>query len=37
MTTPARFMTALFVAIGIFFAGYLANRQEDPATVFSFA
>jgi len=33
MTTPARFITALFVAIGIFFAGYLANRQKDPATV----
>jgi membrane fusion protein, copper/silver efflux system len=32
MTTPARFITALFVAIGIFFAGYLANRQKDPVT-----
>jgi len=33
MTTPARFITASLLAIGIFFAGYLANRQKDPATV----
>ncbi len=30
--TPARFITGLFLAVGIFFAGYLANRQNDPAT-----
>ena len=32
MKTPARFMTGLFLAVGIFFAGYLANRQKDPTT-----
>ena len=32
MKTPARFITVLFLAVGIFFAGYLANRQKDPAT-----
>jgi membrane fusion protein, copper/silver efflux system len=32
MKTPARYVTSLFLAVGIFFAGYLANRQKDPAT-----
>jgi multidrug efflux pump subunit AcrA (membrane-fusion protein)/YHS domain-containing protein len=32
MTTPARSITVLLVAVGIFFAGYLANRQKDPDT-----
>jgi membrane fusion protein, copper/silver efflux system len=32
MMTPARVVTGLFLAVGIFFAGYLANRQKDPAT-----
>jgi len=31
MPTPARFISILFLAAGIFFAGYVANRQEDPA------
>lgn len=30
-TTPARFAAIIFLAAGIFFAGYLANRQEVPA------
>jgi Cu(I)/Ag(I) efflux system membrane fusion protein len=29
--TPAKFVATLFLAVGIFFAGYLANRQNDPA------
>ncbi len=32
MTTPARFITVLSLATGIFFAGYFANRQKDPST-----
>jgi membrane fusion protein, copper/silver efflux system len=32
MKTPARFVTAIFLAVMIFSAGYLANRQKDPAT-----
>jgi membrane fusion protein, copper/silver efflux system len=32
MKTPARFIAAVFLAVSIFFAGYLANRQKDPAT-----
>jgi membrane fusion protein, copper/silver efflux system len=32
MTTPAKFTTVLSLAIGIFFAGYFANRQSDPFT-----
>jgi Cu(I)/Ag(I) efflux system membrane fusion protein len=31
MPTPARFLAGLLLAAGIFFAGYLANRQNDPA------
>ncbi len=31
MPTPARYALSLFVAIGTCFAGYLANRQSDPA------
>ena len=32
MTTPAKFITSVLLAAGIFFAGYMANRQKDPAT-----
>ncbi len=32
MTTPARFITVLSLATGIFFAGYFANRQKNPST-----
>jgi membrane fusion protein, copper/silver efflux system len=31
MKAPARFIAVLFLAVGIFSAGYLANRQKDPA------
>jgi len=31
MKTPAKFFTMLLLATGIFCAGYLANRQKDPA------
>ena len=32
MTTPARFVTVLLAATGIFFAGYFANRQKHSST-----
>ncbi len=32
MKTPAKFFTMLLMAVGIFCAGYMANRQKDPAT-----
>ncbi len=32
MKTPARITTYLFLAAAIFFAGYFANRQNDPAS-----
>jgi membrane fusion protein, copper/silver efflux system len=32
MRTPARFLAIAFMAVGIFIAGYLANRQKDPPT-----
>jgi membrane fusion protein, copper/silver efflux system len=32
MKTPVRFIGMICLAMGIFFAGYLANRQKDPAT-----
>jgi hypothetical protein len=31
MKTPARVMIGIFLAVGIFLAGYMANRQHDPA------
>jgi Cu(I)/Ag(I) efflux system membrane fusion protein len=31
MRTPAKFILALLLAAGFFFAGYLANRHKDPA------
>jgi membrane fusion protein, copper/silver efflux system len=33
MKTPARYTAMILLAVGVFFAGYLANRQNDPATV----
>jgi membrane fusion protein, copper/silver efflux system len=32
MMTPARWITGIFLAAGIFLAGYMANRQNDPTT-----
>ncbi len=31
MKTPARYITILLIAVAIFFAGYMANRQSDPS------
>jgi YHS domain-containing protein len=31
MKTPARVIIGIFLAVGIFLAGYMANRQHDPA------
>jgi Cu(I)/Ag(I) efflux system membrane fusion protein len=31
MKASAKFITVMFLAAGIFFAGYLANRHKDPA------
>jgi membrane fusion protein, copper/silver efflux system len=32
MKAPAKIIAAIFLAVGIFFTGYLANRQKDPTT-----
>src|SRR5512138_117236 len=37
MKTPARYVTGILLAVGIFFAGYMANRQKDPSTSSAFA
>ena len=37
MKTPAKFLSYALIVAGIFFAGYLANRQKDPATSSAFS
>jgi membrane fusion protein, copper/silver efflux system len=32
MKTPVRFIGIICLAVGVFFAGYMANRQKDPTT-----
>jgi FKBP-type peptidyl-prolyl cis-trans isomerase len=36
MKTPARFMSILFLAVGICLAGYVSARQKDPTTSSAF-